>query len=113
MDEILADQANEKRPRNWFSVAERRNRLSSQQVNSASYRTTRLEAFALLENEFLVRYIPLGESQMPKVESHIFSNLRRKKAQWPWGFIAVVAVLWLLAFAVIFKLSGYECLYNC
>jgi hypothetical protein len=25
----------------------------------------------------------------------------------------VVAVLWLLAFAVIFKLIGYECLYNC
>lgn len=50
---------------------------------------------------------------MPKVESHIFSNLRRKKAQWPWGFIAVVAVLWLLALAVIFKLIGYECLYNC
>ena len=48
---------------------------------------------------------------MPKVESHIFSNLRRKKAQLPWFFIVAVALLWLLALATIFKLIGYECLY--
>lgn len=38
---------------------------------------------------------------MPKIDSHIFRNLRRKKAQWPWGFIVAVTVLWLLAIATV------------
>lgn len=60
-----------------------------------------------------IRHIAKGGIAMPKVESHIFSNLRRKKAQWPWGFVVAVTALWLLALATIFKLIGYECLYYC
>jgi hypothetical protein len=50
---------------------------------------------------------------MPREESHILRNLQRKKSRWPWGFISVVAVLWLVAVATVFKLVAYDCIYYC